>query len=228
MPVTVTDGTNLPVSATVQITVGSSQRPTISAALDEATIDAGTTDSIAVLENDSNPFPGGKREIVEAELVSGEGEVSLDGDQVVITPDEKFFGTLNARYTVMDDTGDPDRQVSGEIRVTVRGLPDAPSAPRIGEVGDGFVELNFAAGNDNGAPITGYQVSSATGPAVTRECASTSCTITDLTNDTDYTFQVVAINDVGESEPSVASAVARPARHPRSPGGPRPNAETSS
>ena len=223
VPVTVTDGTNLPVSATVQITVGSSQRPTISAALDEATIDAGTTDSIAVLENDSNPFPGGKREIVEAELVSGEGEVSLDGDQVVITPDEKFFGTLNARYTVMDDTGDPDRQVSGEIRVTVRGLPDAPSAPRIGEVGDGFVELNFAAGNDNGAPITGYQVSSATGPAVTRECASTSCTITDLTNDTDYTFQVVAINDVGESEPSVASAVARPDVRPEKPG--RPTAE---
>ena len=220
VPVTVTDGTNPAVPATVQITVGSSQRPTISAALDEATIDAGRTESIAVLENDSNPFPGGEREIVEVGLISGEGEVSLDGDQVVITPDEKFSGTLSARYTVMDDTGDPDRQVSGEIRVTVRGLPDAPSAPRIGEVGDGFVELNFAAGNDNGAPITGYKVSSVTGPAVTQECASTSCTVTGLANDSEYTFQVVAINDVGESEPSVPSAVARPDVRPERPARP--------
>ena len=93
----------------------------------------------------------------------------------------------------------------------------------MGEVGDGFVELNFAAGNDNGAPITGYKVSSATGPAVTQECASTSCTVTELTNDSEYTFQVVAINDVGESEPSVPSAVARPDVRPERPA--RPSVE---
>ena len=222
VPVTVTDGTNPPVPATVQITVGGSQRPLISAALDEATIDAGRTESIPVLENDSNPFPGGEREIVTAALVSGDGAVALDGDDVVITPDPDFHGFLNASYTVMDDTGDPDRQVSGEIRVTVLGKPDAPSAPRIGEVGDGFVELNFAAGNDNGSPITGYKVSSAGGGSVSQDCASTSCTITGLTNDTEYTFQVTAVNAVGESEPSVPSAVARPDVRPERPAAPSP------
>lgn len=220
VPITVTDGTNPPVPATVQITVGGSQRPLISAALDEATIDAGRTESIPVLENDSNPFPGGDREIVTAALVSGDGEVTLDGDNVVITPDPDFHGFLNASYTVMDDTGDPDRQVSGEVRVTVLGKPDAPSAPRIGEVGDGFVELNFAAGNDNGSPITGYKVSSAGGGSVSQDCASTSCTITGLTNDTEYTFQVTAVNAVGESDPSAASAVARPDVRPERPAAP--------
>ena len=220
VPISVFDGTNPAVTASVQITVGGSQRPTISAALDEATIDAGRTDSIAVLENDSNPFPGGDREILDVGLISGDGEVSLDGDQVVITPDAQYAGILNARYTVVDETGDPDRQVSGEIRVTVRGLPDAPSAPRIGEVGDGFVELNFSAGPDNGAPITGYEVTSVTGPSISRTCSSTSCTIDGLTNGSEYTFQVIAINEVGESDPSAASAVARPDVRPDKPAQP--------
>jgi len=222
VPVTVSDGTNPPVSTTVQITVGSSQRPLISASLDEAEIDAGTTEQIAVLENDSNPFPDGERTVLDASLVSGRGEVAVDGDQVTITPDEDFHGILTAQYRVQDDTEDPDRVVSGEIRATVRGFPEPPSAPRIGEVGDGFVELKFNAGADNGAPITGYTVSSASSSAVSQECASTSCTITGLTNDTEYTFQVVATNEVGDSDPSVPSAVARPDVRPEKPAAPSP------
>ncbi|ATG53163.1 hypothetical protein CFK38_08125 [Brachybacterium vulturis] len=220
VPVSVTDGTNPAVPATVQLTVGGSQRPEISTALDEAAIDAGRTEKVDVLANDSNPFPGGDRTLTSASLVSGEGEVSPTGNQVTITPAEDFHGILTAQYTVLDDTEDPDREASGEIRVTVRGYPEAPSAPRIGEVGDGFVELTFNAGVDNGAPITGYTVSSASGPAVSQECASTSCTITGLTNDTEYTFQVVATNDVGPSDPSVASAVARPDVRPEQPAAP--------
>ena len=223
VPVTVSDGTNPAVPATVQLTVGSSQRPRISTSLDEVAIDAGRTESVDVLANDSNPFPGGDRTLVSASTISGEGEITLDGDKVTITPDESYHGILSAEYRVQDDTGDPDREVTGMIRVTVRGLPEAPSAPRIGEIGDGFVELNFAAGADNGAPITGYTVSTASGPSVTQECASTSCTITGLTNDTEYTFQVVATNDVGDSDPSAASAVARPDVKPERPAA--PNAE---
>src|SRR5690625_2775081 len=60
VPVSVSDGTNDPVTATVQVTVGSSNRPLISTGLDEAEIDAGDTGSIPVLDNDSNPFPGGE------------------------------------------------------------------------------------------------------------------------------------------------------------------------
>ena len=221
VPVTVTDGTNDPVEATFQVSVTSSTRPKITAVLDEGTIDAGTTKSIPVLENDSNPFPGGKRTLENVAITSGEGDIEIDGDKVAITPDADWNGILNARYSVLDDTGDPDRMATGEIRIVVRGVPEAPSAPRIGEVADGTVELKFEAGADNGAPITGYTVTAATGGDVTQECESTSCTITGLTNDTEYTFQVEAKNDVGTSKASVPSAVARPDVRPEKPAPPR-------
>src|SRR5690606_15494623 len=64
-------------------------------------------------------------------------------------------------------------------------------------------------------------VTAATGGTVSQQCASTSCTITGLTNDTEYTFQVVATNDVGDSDPSVPSAVARPDVRPEKPAAPR-------
>lgn len=221
VPVTVTDGTNDPVPASVQLTVVGSQRPLLTTVRDDAVINAGESQAIPVLENDSNPFPGGNRELTDASRISGEGNIELQGDNVVVTPAADYKGILTAQYGVLDDTGDPDRKVTGEIRVEVRGYPDPPSAPRIGEIGDGFVELTFNAGNDNGAPITGYTVSAASGGAVSQQCASTSCIITGLTNDTEYTFQVVATNEVGDSEPSAPSAAARPDVRPERPGAPQ-------
>lgn len=220
VPVTVTDGTNDPVEASVQITVGGSNRPLLTTVLDTAVIDAGATDSVPALANDSNPFPGGSRTITTAAVTSGRATVTVEGENVVITPDEDFNGILTVVYTVRDDTEDPDRDVPGEIQVTVRAKPEAPSAPRIAQVGDGIVDLNFTAGADNGAPITGYRVTSASGSSVSQDCASTSCTITGLTNDTEYTFQVISINEVGESEPSAPSAPARPDVRPEAPGPP--------
>ncbi|GAA4531011.1 Ig-like domain-containing protein [Brachybacterium paraconglomeratum] len=218
--VTVTDGSTDPVPAVFQVLVGGSKRPLPAAVLDNAEIDAGSTASLPVLANDSNPFPSDPLSLVSAQLINGEGAVDVSGEEVVITPDADFSGVLSASYTVEDTTGDPERRVSGEILATVRGKPAAPSVPRIGQVGDGSVELVFTAGDDNGAPITGYTVTSATGPAVTQECPSTSCTLTGLANGSEYTFQVTAHNEVGDSPISAPSAPATPDVRPETPAAP--------
>ena len=221
VPVTVSDGTNDPVPASVQLNVTGSSRPLIETRRDDVRIDAGDTDTVDVLKNDSNPFEDGTRTIESASVRAGDGSAAVSGDKVEITPDTDFHGILTVEYTVRDDTDDPDRQVTGEVRVEVRNAPDAPSAPRVGEVGDGTVELQFSANDDNGAPITGYTVTSTTGPTVEQSCPSTSCTIENLKNDTEYTFAVTATNEVGESTASKASAVARPDVKPEKPSPPQ-------
>ncbi|MGW6263694.1 fibronectin type III domain-containing protein, partial [Streptomyces sp. NPDC055085] len=84
-------------------------------------------------------------------------------------------------------------------------------------VQDRTVVVSFSAPSNNGAEITHYTVSSTSGSAYSKQCASTTCTLDGLTNNVEYTFQVVATNRVGDSEPSGASAVARPDARPDTP-----------
>lgn len=220
VPVTVSDGENDPVEATFQVIVTGSSRPLPSAVRDTVEVHAGSPVMVPVLENDSNPFPGEPLRLVSAATVNGDGSVRVVGDQVEITPDAEFAGLFTASYTVQDATGDPERQVSGEISATVLGKPAAPSAPRVQAVGDGSVDLQLIAGDDNGSPVTGYTVTSATGPPVEQSCSSTTCTVTGLSNGSEYTFQVVAHNAVGASPASAPSAVARPDVRPEPPSAP--------
>ena len=70
-----------------------------------------------MLANDSNPFPAGDRTLTDVSVTSGKGEISIDGDQVRITPAEDFHGILSAQYRVLDDTEDPDARFEVEIFV---------------------------------------------------------------------------------------------------------------
>ncbi len=217
----VSDGTTEPVEGTVTVLVTASTRPMPAANTDTISeADAGETITVPALANDFNPFPETPLKIVSAVTESGGGEVGFTDDQVTITPSKSFVGTLVVRYRIQDATEDPDREVNGQIVVTVQDVPDAPGVPVIASVQDRTVVVSFSAPSNNGAEITKYTVRSVGGNPYTKECQSTTCTLDGLTNNVEYTFQVTATNRVGESQPSAASAPARPDARPDTPNPP--------
>lgn len=181
----------------------------------------GVASNVNVLANDWNPFEGqAPLTVVAQAVVGGQGEVSSDGSTVTVTPGADFSGVLTVQYTVQDATETAQRQRTGQIVLNVKGRPEAPIRPNVLSVGDQTVTLAWAAPASNGAAIQGYTVQSADG-SFAQDCSSTTCTLQGLVNDQTYQFQVVARNEVGDSDPSPASADARPDVRPDPPAAPR-------
>ncbi|MGC5167643.1 Ig-like domain-containing protein [Luteimicrobium sp. DT211] len=224
VPVTVTDGKpgHKPVPGTVQVAVTASTRHLPVATEDVVEKAAqGKPVTIDVLANDTNPFAdeGKALTIVSASVESGDAsQPVIRGGKLVVTPGADFHGQVALRYAIQDATKDPDREVEGTVLVTVQGRPDAPAKPEIGTIESHQVTLSWSPPNNNGADITSYTVTPSGGAA--QQCATTTCTITGLTNDTEYTFTVVANNSVGPSEASPESDPARPDARPDRPAAP--------
>lgn len=209
LPVLVSDGVNDPVEGVVTLTATGSSAPLLVANDDDlGEVPQGQPVTVDVLSNDTNPFDGEPRTVVDAFVETGSGSASVSGDQVVVTPGADYVGRFVVVYTVEDATGEPERRQDARITATVLGAPDTPARPAIGSVGDSEVVVDITPPNDNGSPITGYEVTASGGPTVT--CATTTCRVGGLTNDVTYTFTVVATNAVGSSDPSAPSAEARP------------------
>lgn len=220
LTVTASDGSASSQPATVAVKVVSSRRP-LAVANDDVVdrADQGKTQRIDVLANDSNPFPErGPLTVLSARVDAGRGTAQVDGSAVLVLPASDFFGTMIVAYRIADATGAADRQVEGRIRLTVQGKPDAPGTPTVGAISDRTVVLSWGTPSNNGAEITGYKVTSQNG--YSKSCPATTCTLDGLTNDVEYTFRVVATNAVGDSDPSGASASARPDQRPDAPAPP--------
>ncbi|NNG20682.1 tandem-95 repeat protein [Naumannella sp. ID2617S] len=205
------------------IVVASSARPRAKA-LDDNVPNAnqGRAVTVPVLANDANPFPErGPLNLLQAVVESGSGQAQVADGKVVVTPGAEFVGTMVVRYQVEDATKDPSRYAEGRVRLTVRGKPSRPGVPRATEVGDQRAVLTWSAPADNGARITGYRLTASSpegGQSV--DCRATTCTVPGLKNNVVHTFTVVAINEVGQSPASAASAGVRPDVHPDPPGRP--------
>ena len=101
-------------------------------------------------------------------------------------------------------------------------LPDVPNAPvdLEAEEGDAQVTLTWQTPADNGSPLTGYEYRQSSdgggtwspdwGPVPGSDGSTTSHTPMGLTNDTEYTFEVRAVNGAGEG--ASASDTATPER----------------
>jgi large repetitive protein len=98
---------------------------------------------------------------------------------------------------------------------SVPGSPTGVTAVR----GDTQATVSFTApALDGGAAVTSYIVTSSPGnKTCTAIAPNTSCDVTGLTNGTDYTFTVVAVNVAGNSLASAASSAVTPAGNPTAP-----------
>ncbi|HSO15728.1 MAG TPA: Ig-like domain-containing protein, partial [Arthrobacter sp.] len=220
IPLKVTDGRSEPVKASVTATVVASNRPLPVANEDVIEkANAGKTETINVLANDFNPFSETPLRIVTATVETGSaaGQPAVAGDSITVTPAAGFKGVMVLRYTVMDKTDDISRQTDGRVRITVRDKPDAPSAPSATDVRSRTAVLKWTPPSDNGATISKYTVRS---NGFSQDCATTTCTLSGLTNDVKYVFTVTATNEVGESAASPASNEIRPDEKPSPPEAP--------
>src|SRR5690606_29173241 len=216
--ITVSDGKSEPVPGVVEVTVTASNRRLATVNdVDLGELEQGESRPVDVLQGAFNPFPGEPLTVVDAVSETGGPPPTIDASTVTVTAGEDFVGRATTRFSVQDVTGDRERFVDGRITYSVIGVPERPAPPRVVEVRDRTVVLGWSAPADNGAPITGYRVEAA---GVSRDCPTTTCTIDGLTNDVEYTFTVVAVNKVGDSEPSGPSAVARPDVKPGRPAAP--------
>ena len=216
-----------PTLASIAVTVTASTRP-MPAAADDTFLrwNQGETRKVDVLGNDTNPFAddGEPLRVIGAELETGtadQAELDWDESGLTITPAADFHGRLVFRYTIQDQTGDSERTAEGRVHVTVQGAPDAPTKPRVSHVQSRQLTLSWDAPADNGAEITGYQVTAVKGDtSYAKTCAETTCVLEGLTNNVTYAFTVVAANSVGESDPSPVSQDGRPDVRPNTPAAP--------
>ena len=91
--------------------------------------------------------------------------------------------------------------------VTILAVPNAPTAVSA-VAGASSASVSWTApAEDGGSAITGYTVTSSPGglTCLPQSLVTLSCDVTGLTNGTDYTFTVVAINAIGTSAAAVAS-----------------------
>ncbi|MGV8977400.1 MAG: Ig-like domain-containing protein [Cellulomonas sp.] len=209
--------------AEVDLHVIASTRPT-ARVVDRTVTDGvqGRDAVVDVLAGAFNPFPDSPLTVVSATVETpGAGVATSTSSTVTVRPDAMFVGQMVTRFRVADSTGDPAREVEGRITVVVRGRPDTPKAPKVVESRDSTVVLAWDAPDNRGEPITGYRVTAiSAGGQIVRACVSTTCTIDNLINDTEYTFTVAAQNAVDWSDPSPASAPARPDAVPDAPAAP--------
>ncbi|MDP5228334.1 MULTISPECIES: Ig-like domain-containing protein [Arthrobacter] len=217
----VTDGRSPAVHA--QVTLKSVSSTKAKAVVPDVTVqqaNAGQPVTTDVLTGAVNPFPDTPLKITSTQVETGQatGVPSVNGGSLTVTPAPDFKGILVVHFVVADKTGDSSRDVDAWLSLTVRAAPDAPGVPFAADVRDKTAVLSWTPPSDNGAPITKYTVSGANG--FSQECATTTCTLTGLTNTVHYRFTVVATNAVGDSKPSAQSNEVVPDVKPYQPDAP--------
>lgn len=133
-----------------------------------------------------------------------------------------FVGDLGELLVLPSALSRTDERTLLEYLARKWGVAITPQAPTAvsatgGQNGQAPVSWTAPAWN-GGAAVTSYTVTSSPG-SLTCTTASTSCTVTGLTNGTAYTFTVTATNSIGTGSSSSASSSVTPVGPPGAPTG---------
>ncbi len=226
---TVMDGREGERDFTIRIEVTASVRPTVTVKEDVIPLAvAGGVYEVRPLDNDTSHLLGDKSlTLVDARATGPGGSVSVDqGKGVVKVSLEKGrHGPFTANYTVNDATGDPNRQVTGQIVAEVRDKPGTPSTPfasNPGEILDGQVSVQYRSTGDGGSKILGAVATAHAAGYASKSapCAANTCTVSGLKNGVAWQISVHETNEVGDSEESGLSAAFTPDAVPDPPSKP--------
>ena len=204
IPITVSDGVNPPVSASLPVRVSASNKPLMTTAPINLESRNGEAVSADVSKAVSNPFPGKPITLSGTPTITaGQGAISVSGTTVTITPNSGFHGTITAQYKVLDSTGSESRAVTGTITVQVGGVaPAAPSGVSVAPVDADSARVSWTDGSANGSPVTGYKVSV---DGAEQTCSTSNCLINGLAPGQSYSIQVVSTNKYGDSKAATVS-----------------------
>jgi len=186
---------------------------TVSATASSVSLEVGQEVCLTATVEVGNPLAPFSGALVAFTISGANTDITLSNETTDTegnTPNSCFTGTATGTDTVTITATNPDTNDSlGEATVTIEWSPPSatiPGAPAsiAADPGDGEAVITWTAPTDDGGSvITSYTVTSSPGDI---DCTWTSgplsCTVTGLTNGTEYTFFVTATNAFGTSDPS--------------------------
>ncbi len=167
------------------------------------------------------PTDSGWSPITGYTVVAIDSTTSVNGGQTCAATDPTDTCTVVGltvgdayTFTATATNASGDGYVSAHSNsVTPAGLPGTASNVTA-TAGDASAAVSWTAAYDNGATVTNYTVTSSP-DGLTCSTATTSCSVTGLTNESSYTFTVVATNAIGPGLISAPSNSVTPMAPPQ-------------
>lgn len=158
--------------------------------------------SVDVTKYATHPNPEKPVRLTGVPTATAGGRVTVEGNTLNIRAEEEFTGIFSVSYTVTDGEASEGRQVPGRIVATVRTRPGAPQSLTVMPLTPTEVRLSWRSGTNGGTPISDFIVTDHT-QGDTFNCGPvTSCIMTVRLTGRVHSFSVVAVNAVGQSDPT--------------------------